>query len=83
MALYVIEKRGTGIYLMKEKAKIHREHKNKAVHHISKRLASQISSLEEAKQDGGVPEKRKNLGGGHYQSVDGKQADTKMHASNK
>jgi hypothetical protein len=37
---------------MKEKAKIHREHKNKTVHHISKRLASQISSVEEVKQDG-------------------------------
>ena len=66
---------------MKEKAKIHKEHRNRTVHHISKRLVSQMIGEEESKQDNHRQEKRKNIGGGQHQIIDVRQKDSKMDLS--
>jgi hypothetical protein len=54
---------------MKEHAKLYKKHKNRTVHQLSKRLsAGDIDMFEENKGDKEAG-KRRNLGGGQFQSL--------------
>jgi hypothetical protein len=69
LILIILEKPGTGIFLMKEKAKLQKQQRNRTVHQVGKRLQP-----EEEKKDGeddknGAQDKRKNLGGGKAQQI--------------
>jgi hypothetical protein len=61
-----LESKGTGIFMMKECAKVHRAHKERKQHHLAKRLASQIDNLEESKSNRQEPDKRLNVGDGKW-----------------
>jgi hypothetical protein len=61
----LVGKPGTAIHLLKERAKLQRDHSARKVHHLSKRLSSQVFSKEEEKQNTAKPEKRPNLGTSH------------------
>ncbi len=62
MTLNFIGKPGTGVHLLKERAKLHREHSERKVYALGKRLSGQVVNHEEEKQNGPKPEKRKNMG---------------------
>ena len=63
------EKAGTGIFLMKEKAKLVKQHRERKVHQVGKRLGPEEEKMEEDILAGGGADKRKNLGGGLAQIV--------------
>ncbi len=48
--------------MLKDRAKLHRDHSARKVYSIGKRLSSQVINKEEEKQNGSKPEKRKNMG---------------------
>ena len=74
--LISMEKPGTGIFLMKERSKLYRPHKEREKRNVSKRLSSMISGSSDGKQGAGGQNKRQNLGGGTYTEVPGqKQGD--------
>ena len=58
------EKAGTGIFLMKEKAKLVKQHRERKVHQVGKSLRPKEEKMEEDILAGGGADKRKNLGGG-------------------
>ena len=77
-SLYCVEKPGTAIHLLKERAKLQRDHSNRKVHHISKRLSNQVISREEEKQSSQRPEKRPNHGQANHQKQKGQAKDEVM-----
>ena len=62
--LTFIEKPGTGIFLMKERAKLYRPQTDRKVHTLSKRLSSGSSITGAIDSTSGTSQKRMNLGGG-------------------
>lgn len=63
-SLIHVGKPGTGIFLLKEKAKLQREPQERVKFTLSKRLCREIAPGEEVKQDKGGAEKRMKLGNG-------------------
>ncbi len=63
--LNVIETPGTGIFLMKERAKLYKTQTNRSVHQLSKRLNPDVAKDEEEKKESYQPGKRKNMGHGN------------------
>jgi len=59
-----LEKPGTGIFLMKERSKLYRPHKEREKRNLSKRLHGVMSSSQSNSNTGGNSAKRLNLGGG-------------------
>jgi hypothetical protein len=64
-----VEKPGTGIFLMKEHAKLYKAQKDRTVHQLGKRLGQEEEKGDPMADEGGRAEKRKNLGGGQAQVV--------------
>ena len=54
-----VEKPGTGIFLMKEHAKLYKAQKNRTVHTLSKRLHQEEEMDGDLMQDGGAEKKKK------------------------
>ena len=67
VSIIVIEKPGTGIFLMKESAKLHKEQKQRKTFTVSKRLWSEVAKDEAQASDSKGVDKRKNLGGGQME----------------
>jgi hypothetical protein len=63
-ALTHAEKPGTGIFLMKERAKLVKLPKKRVKHELSKKIADPAYQAEERKQSEPNPDKRLNLGKG-------------------
>eukprot|EP00347_Sterkiella_histriomuscorum_P012396 403368736 len=68
-----IKKSGTGIFLMKEQSKLHRERKSQTKYEVSKRLYSNIQPPESMNIDAGAGSKRRNLGGGKHEVEEQKE----------
>ena len=68
-----VGKPGTGIFLLKERAKLQREPQERKTFTLSKRLCRELGAAEEQKQNSHGAEKTVNLGGGQA----GKPADRK------
>ena len=64
-----IEKPGTGIFLMKESAKLHRPQKEREKKKLAKRLWAPSEASNEDKNAGGALKKRQNLGNGKFTEV--------------
>ena len=62
--LIFAEKPGTGVFLMKEKAKLYKVPKDRVSHMLSKRLSSEEQTNDIGMMETNVADKRKNLGGG-------------------
>ena len=67
---------------MKESAKVHREHKARVPHHLTKRLISEIIPQEESKQNDGQQNKRPNHGSVAQKQSAAQKWDEKMETSN-
>ena len=67
--LIFVEKPGTGVFLMKEKAKLYKVPKDRVSHMLSKRLSSEEQKNDIGMMEANVADKRKNLGGGQFKSV--------------
>jgi hypothetical protein len=61
-----IESKGTGIFMMKESAKVHRTHSQRKRHNLAKRLSSALDASEESKSNRQESDKRMNLGDGKW-----------------
>ncbi len=72
--LIFVERAGTGIFLMKEKAKLVKQARERKVHQIGKRLGPEEEKMEEDVLAGGGADKRKNLGGGQAQVIQAQAA---------
>jgi hypothetical protein len=59
-----VEKPGTGIFLMKEHAKLYKAQKKRTVHTLSKRLQQEEEKDGDLMQDAGGAEKKKKLADG-------------------
>jgi hypothetical protein len=64
LLLILVEKPGTGIFLMKESAKLHRPQKEREKKKLAKRLWAPSELSNDDKKAGGAQNKRQNLGGG-------------------
>ena len=64
--LIFIEKPGTGIFLMKERAKLYRPQSDRKVHTLTKRLSSSSSISGTSESGTGAQNKRQNLGAGQF-----------------
>ena len=62
--LILIEKPGTGIFLMKESAKLHRPQKEREKKKLAKRLWAPSELSNDDKKANGAQNKRQNLGAG-------------------
>ena len=67
--LIFAEKPGTGVFLMKEKAKLYKVSKDRVTHLLSKRLNGEEQKNDVGMMEANVGEKRKNLGGGQFKAV--------------
>ena len=63
-ALNLVEKPGTGIFLMKEHAKLYKAQRQRTVHTLSKRLQQEEVKDGDLLRDAGGAEKKKKLGDG-------------------
>ena len=73
----LIEKPGTGIFLMKESAKLYRPHKEREQRKLAKRLGGPSAGSSDSRQPNGAQSKRQNLGDGKFTEVPpAKQGDT-------
>jgi hypothetical protein len=63
-ALNLVEKPGTGIFLMKENAKLYKQQRKRTSHTLSKRLQQEEVKEGDLMQDDGVAEKKKKLADG-------------------
>ena len=78
----LIEKPGTGIFLMKESSKLYRQHKEREKKKLTKRIGGPTSSSTDSRGQDGAQNKRQNLGGGQFAEVPPpKQGDTTMKAT--
>jgi hypothetical protein len=73
MRIIVLEKPGTGIFLMKESAKLHKEQKERKTFTVSKRLWSEVAKEDPKASEGSAFDKRMNLGGGQMQQIPASQ----------
>jgi hypothetical protein len=64
-----IEKPGTGIFLIKEHAKLYKPHKKRETFALGKRLSDGDQLMAEEEKKDGEGNKRKNLGGGQMSIV--------------
>jgi hypothetical protein len=64
LLLILLEKPGTGIFLMKESAKLHRPQKEREKKKLAKRLWAPSEASNDDRKAGGAQNKRQNLGGG-------------------
>lgn len=64
-----LEKPGTGIFLMKERAKVYRQQSNRKQHQLAKRLGNPDKSGEDMKIDDSNVVKRKKLSDGKAQEI--------------
>ena len=82
--LTLVEKPGTGIFLMKESSKLYRPKKEREKRKLTKRLGGPSAGSSDARNLGGAHKKRQNMGGGHFSEVQApKQGDTQMKSGNK
>jgi len=80
----LIEKPGTGIFLLKERSKLYRPHKEREKRNLFKRLHGMMASSQSTNNIGGNSGKRLNLGSGQFAEVQApKQGDTQMKGSGK
>ena len=63
-AVNLVEKPGTGIFLMKESAKLYKQQRKRTSHTLSKRLQQEEVKEGDLMQDDGVAEKKKKLADG-------------------
>jgi hypothetical protein len=71
----LLGKAGTGVFLLKERAKLQRQPQERKTFKIAKRLFKEVGFQEEEKMDEGNNLKRKNLGGGVAAKVDSKSSN--------
>ena len=77
--LTLVEKPGTGIFLMKESSRVYRPQKEREKRKLTKRLGGPYTGSSDAKNLGGAQKKRQNLGGGQFSELQApKQGDTQM-----
>ncbi len=69
LLLILIEKPGTGIFLMKESAKLYRPHKEREQRKLAKRLGGPSAGSSDSRQPNGAQNKRQNLGDGKFTEV--------------
>jgi hypothetical protein len=69
-ALNLVEKPGTGIFLMKESAKLYKQQRKRTSHTLSKRLQQEEVKEGDLMQDDGVAEKKKKLADGSAMVID-------------
>jgi hypothetical protein len=69
LLLILVEKPGTGIFLMKESAKLHRPQKEREKKKLAKRLWAPSETSNDDIKAGGTQNKRQNLGGGQFAEV--------------
>ena len=67
--LTLVEKAGTGIFLMKEKAKLVKQQRERKVHQIGKRLHPEEAKGDDMQDDVNEAEKKKKLGNGQAQVI--------------
>ena len=65
----LVEKPGTGIFLMKEHAKLYKAQRQRTVHTLSKRLQHEEVKDDELMRDVGGADKKKKLGNGTAQVI--------------
>jgi hypothetical protein len=77
----LVEKPGTGIFLMKESSKLYRPHKEREQRQLAKRLGGPSAGSSDSRQPQGQQNKRQNLGDGNFTEVPlPKQGDTQMNS---
>ena len=82
--LTLVEKPGTGIFLMKESSKLYRPQKEREKRRLTKRLGGPSVGSSDTRNLGGAQNKRQNLGGGQFGEVQApKQGDTQMRSGGK
>jgi hypothetical protein len=82
--LMLVEKPGTGIFLMKESSKLYRPHKEREQRKLAKRLGGPSAGSSDSRQPQGQQNKRQNLGDGKFTEVPPpKQVDTQMKSGAK
>ena len=82
--LKLVEKPGTGIFLMKESSKLYRPQKEREKRKLTKRLGGPSAGSSDARNLGGAQNKRQNMDGGHLNEVQApKHGDTQMKSGNK
>jgi hypothetical protein len=64
LLLILVEKPGTGIFLMKKSAKLHRPQKEREKKKLAKRIWAPSELSNNDKKPGGAQNKRQNLGEG-------------------
>lgn len=69
LLLTLIGKPGTGIFLIKESAKLYKSQKNRTVHTLSKRLGHEENKGDGPLENRGVPDKRMKDNEGRMQPV--------------
>ena len=75
--LILLEKQDTGIFLMKESAKLYRPHKEREQRKLAKILGGPSAGSTDSRQANGAQNKRQNLGDGKFTEVPPvKQGDT-------
>ena len=79
--LYNLGKSGTSIFLLKESAKVQRQHKPRVPDHLTKRLYAERAQHEESKQNYAQQDKRLNTGNGSFKQVSSHKKDDKMEIS--
>ena len=67
--LILVENAGTGIFLMKEKAKLVKQQRERKVHQIGKRLHPEEAKGDDMQDDVNEAEKKKKLGNGQAQVI--------------
>ena len=82
LLLMFIEKPGTGIFLMKESAKIHRDQKQRTTFTLAKRLHPEEEKMEDVPDSMLGAEKKKKLGDGLYMVIPPSSQET-VKLSNK
>ena len=82
--LTLVEKPGTGIFLMNESSKLCRPQKEREKRKLTKRIGGPSTGSSDARYLGGAQNKRQNLGGGQFSEVQApKQGDTQMKSGSK
>ncbi len=78
-----VEKPGTGIFLMKESAKLYKEQKQRTSFKLSKRLYAEEEKQQDPNYDQSGADKRKKLGDGSAMIIPGSSNNTAQKPENK
>ena len=82
--LTLVEKPGTGIFLMKESSKLYRPQKEREKRKLKNSIGGPSTGSSDVRNFGEAQNKRKNLGGGQFSEVPApKQGDTQMKSGGK